>query len=276
MNNLATEQPAPEQVIGPHTPEQHADNLWEQQQRLLYLITERGGFAPYFDSLESQYKEQGFLTNERPVVVCIDEGCCCDAHTGDNPELNLAGSGVLYSVEDAAEMLAPHNPSVITSHDGCGAANLANKDAQAFVKKLVDYLHKHHGMDVAHEHLCSDRMQRDNTLHEAVAVYYNTDGDVLFDASRVKDANDAPLLPKGFTIDAGALGEENGLRELGVAINIALGDHGFGSRFDHKHPFYVVLVGNDNSQKHSMAVKDFLTRQAAYHNGKIVIDALVR
>ena len=276
MNNLATEQPAPEHVPGPHTPEQHADKLWEQQQRLLYLITKRGGFAPYFDSLESQYKEQGFLTNERPIVVCIDEGCCCDAHTGDNPELNLAGSGILYSVEDAAEMLAPHNPSVITSHDGCGAANLANKDAQAFVKKLVDYLHKHHGMDVAHEHLCSDRMQRDNTLHEAVAVYYNTDGDVLFDASRVKDANDAPLLPKGFTIDAGALGEENGLRELDVAINIALGDHGFGSRFDHKHPFHVVLVGNDNDQKHKTAVENFLNEQSAYRNGKIVIDKIMR
>ena len=255
--------------------EEQINTSFQKQQKIVEKIT-GNGIQSYYENLDPKLKKEAFREPKEMVVACIDEGCTHHAHKAEGPILNLAGSGILYPVEHTVDLLKDKDIAVITSHDGCGAASIAGKDPYTYtaeVVRLVNEYRAEKGMSlVKHEHIPAENMTRSELFHEATAIYYNF-GENLFDATRVQDADGNELLPKGFTIDRGHFSEENSLKELGVSIDIAFGDHGFGERFTKEQPLVIVFVASkmDEEQERALA---YIQSRKEFQDGKIVIDYL--
>ncbi len=254
------------------------DRSWKEQIDILNKIKKAGNYQNYFDMLNYDFKKEAFRKPEKMIVGCIDEGCTHNSHQVEGPILNLGGSGILYPVEETVEMLKDKNIEIISSHDGCGAAALAEKDPYTYTSKVVEKINdyrKKNGMQlVKHIHIPAENMTRDENFHEAVAVYYNF-GDDIFDATRVVDENGNELLGKGFTIDRGHFNEENSLAELGISIDIAFGHHGYGDRFTKENPLTIVFIESKDNEEQEKAI-NFLKDRKEFNEGKINIDFLMK
>ncbi len=253
--------------------EKEGDNSFNYELEKWRSINKAGSMEDFLNTIPEPAKEKAFSKPESMIVVCIDEGCTCNSHAGNEPELNFAGSGILYDVDATALVLQGKNISVITSHDGCGAGALANKDPYQYTSKLVEKINTYRTEKdlplVKHEHIAAKEMTRHESFHEATAVYFNIDT-VLFDATRILDEDGNEIMPKGFTIDAGHFTIDNSLAELGVSIDIAFGDHGFGKRFSTENPFTIVFVGNDSDLEKETIT--FLQSRKEFKNGLLKID----
>ncbi len=250
------------------------DKSWQEQLKIRNDILEKGGYQEYFNKLDPKSKSEAFRNPVAMVVACIDEGCTHHSHISDGPILNLAGSGILYSVEETVDLLKDKDIAIITSHDECGAASIANKDPYEYTATVVNRINEHRsekGMSlVKHEHIEAKDMTRNKSFHEAIVIYYNF-GDYIFDATRIVDNENNELFAKGFTIDRGHFNEENSLMELGVSIDIAFGGHGFGERFTEENPLIIVFVASRNDDEQERVLK-YIKGRKEFQEGKIMIE----
>ncbi len=176
------------------------------------------------------------------AVRCIDEGTPGGIH--------LAGSGILLNVDKAAEILQKAGVNQIYSHEECGAAglyarnnNLDLDQADEYGKKFAKDLAAKMGISYQ-GHLEIDQMSRPSGLHIARVVYY--DGTGKFDyASNLQ-------LPQGFVISRRFISRDYAIEELKISIDIATGDHGFGSMIDSENPFLIVAIGDAENQEYSL------------------------
>jgi len=195
---------------------------WEKQQEIFDQI-KKLGFQGYVDKMISDISK-AFELKDR-TCRCIDEGTPGGIH--------IAGSGILLSQEKAIEYLNNAKASGITSHEGCGAAALAGKDAIEWAKELS----KKSGIPYV-GHITAQEMNRPSEMHDARVVYYDGVGD--FDYNSVND------LPKGFIISRKYIEKDYALDELGVSVDIAQGGHGFGDLFTEENPFHIIVIGKSN------------------------------
>jgi hypothetical protein len=161
---------------------------------------------------------------------CIDEGCPGGVH--------MAGSGVLNPNWEAD---LKGKVAGVYSHEGCGAVGLyiqaqkiktddPNAVGDAEAKKVADKL----GVPYLGRIKASE-MKRPASTHTARAVYY--DGTGRLDAAQLAG------LPQGFHVTRKIFSDPNQAKaEVDVSIGIAFGDHGFGSLFTGRSPFYLVAV----------------------------------
>lgn len=176
------------------------------------------------------------------AVRCIDEGTPGGIH--------LAGSGILLNMDEVAEILQKAGVNKIYSHEECGAARLYAQNNNLNLDQADEYGKKFAGdlaaqMGIPYQgHLEIEQMSRPSALHIARVVYY--DGTGKFDyAANLQ-------LPQGFVISRRFINRDYAIKELKISIDIAIGNHGFGSMIDIENPFLIVVIGDSNNQKFSL------------------------
>ena len=204
--------------------------IFEEQKKIFQKIKD-GGFEKYANSLE---KIGDYFILKDIAVRCIDEG---------TPEgLHSAGSGILRDKAEVASAFKKAGVTEITSHDGCGAAKLYAK-AKGLDESKADEYGKQWSEEIAKElgipyrHIPAEEMQRPKEFHIARVAYYDGTGTFNF--------GDGKTFPPGFIISRKIQSEQDSLAEAGVTLDIAFGDHGFGSLITETDPFIFVVIGKD-------------------------------
>ncbi|MDD5566586.1 MAG: hypothetical protein PHH01_00085 [Patescibacteria group bacterium] len=211
---------------------------WEEQLPVFSKIKALG-FNRYINTLPDF--SRAFMLKDN-CLRCIDEGT--------PGGIRLAGSGILLSENEAISVLKNAAVDGIYSHEECGAAKLyakennldpnqADKYGQDWAKKLAKKF------NIGYKgFLKITEMARPSGFHIARVAYY--DGTGKFNPDEVKG------LPSGFVISRRYLNREYALKEMGIAISIALSDHGFGELITPAEPFFLVPIGDLNDSKMSL------------------------
>lgn len=215
-----------------HEHQAQREQEWEAQSETLRAILDRG-MQEYTSSLEGV--QASFETGNH-TLCCIDEG----TPFGD---MRSAGSGILMEGEDRAkfiEELKRAGVKEVTSHAGCGAAALY-REKMGLTDKSVDEVAQEGARRMAEElgvpykgHITELKRPE---FHNARVVYIDGTG------SFNPDAVDG--LPTGFVVSRKFMTPEQARTEAGIAMSIALGDHGFGKKFNEEEPLIVVTVGGE-------------------------------
>lgn len=187
--------------------------------------------------------------NFHSTCACIDEGTPFGT-------IRLAGSGILQpgGAEAVAKILLEAGAEEVTSHDGCGAAALWTKNnggdekaadeyGKKFAREVVGKMSEISGKEIKYRHISKEEMKRPEHLHVAKCAYY--DGTGLFNPDNVAG------LPEGFVVSRRFLDKEQALFNADLAVQIALGHHGFGDKFTKDESFVIFAVGNPKDKEFS-------------------------
>jgi len=233
--------------------------LWADA-RLTRETIHAAGMGTYVGSLSNL--SDAFRSTDRAVR-------CIDRRTPGG--VRLAGSGILLGLDKARAFAEAAHADCVTYHQDCGAARLwavqnrmAEADPTEYARDFAGRLAEALGVPCEEAPLAGPV-----GFHDEVAVYY--DGTGVADPSRVSG------LPKGFVITRPPFGADpaDALSEVRLAIDIALGDHGFADLFTRESPLRLIPIGNPLDEQFSL---DRLTAElqslALPEGGRIVIDGL--
>ncbi len=267
------------------------DAEWDRQEPAMGELL--AGGAQYFLDRRG---DTGVFSDKRERVCCMDEGT---ANLDSKGSLCMAGSGILYPAQSWEERIKRvveicHRLGVrqITSHDGCGAAGLAFKRdggaaklgditpdeyGQKWARELQAALDKRLGRrESASVNISAGEMKRPPEFHNARVVWFDATG--RFNPAKLGDA-----IPRGFVIDYGHAVElartreeaDYPLAELAVAINIALGEYGFGKKFTADRPLVIVVLARNPGELET--VKEWIARGLPADKKELVrVDGFVR
>lgn len=235
-----------------------AKEMWEKGLPLINELNNKGA-QQFFQSLPNYDK---LLTLEDKCVRCMDEGTTGGVH--------MAGSGILLELDEAATALKLAGVEGIYTHEDCSASRIysqnegldpayADQYAQEWAKEICEKT----GIPYK-GHIAVGEMKRPGGLHIAQAIYYDATG---------KFNNSAPGIPAGFVISRKYLEAEYAKKELGVAISIALGDHGFGDHFTEKTPLFVIIVTEQKEEADKLRAE--VASIIEDHKGRVKLDVLV-
>lgn len=214
-----------------HEHQAQLEHEWKKQSLTIEAILSQGMEA-YAQSVEGV--DAAFETEDH-TLCCIDEG----TPFGDR---RSAGSGILVEGDDRAtfiENLKRVGVKEVTSHAGCGAAALY-REKMGLTGQSVDEVAQEGARRIAQElgvpykgHLTE--LARPKDFHSARVVY--VDGTGSFNPAAVEG------LPAGFVVSRKFMTPEQSKVEVGIALSIAFGDHGFGKKFSDREPLVVVAIG---------------------------------
>lgn len=243
--------------------------FWDEQENIFREIY-KSGVKNYIKKIEGL--DEAFGSNDR-CVRCIDERTPGGYHA--------AGSGILLSEEKKREFIEKVKSSGVQgvySHKGCGAAKiyaelngLDTDHSDEYGKKWAEKISKE--MNVPYKgHIGGegkDALFGPDDFHIARAIYY--DGTGLFDYSKVKE------LPPGFTISRKYLDAENAKKEVGVAVSIALGGHGFGKRITKESPLVIIVIGDSaDSEFTRNKLQAEISSVADKNDGRVIVGGFER
>ena len=227
------------------------------------------------------FNQHFIVENEQLTIGCIDERC---KHEGHGLNIGLGGAGILIPKEQFDQYVAfiVHTAInkkvkhiVINAHEGCGAAKLSLGKADAtnvdvkdhalqFARKLQAAVAQAiPGINVVEKLVSSAEMMAPELNHNAVGATVDLTGE--FDAARMSDteAND---LPPMFNVN-GQFDFEHAVANVGVALSIAFGGHGFGAeRFSADRPFLIVVVLKQGVDHTSFVARLQVAAQAFVQN----------
>ncbi|MBU6389207.1 hypothetical protein KGQ71_01690 [Patescibacteria group bacterium] len=236
--------------------------MWERQQPIFARIY-REGIAAVVQSMPDAAK---LFRSSTCIIKCIDEGV-----PGDG--LHMAGSGILRSSEAVRDMVQKANAEGVTSHTGCGAAQLLFTETygHAPTPGELDAFAEEKARAIAG--LCGipytgqiGVLSRPPELHIARIVYYVSSADF--------DHTVGNILPPGFTVSRRYMGLEDALDETALGVNIAFGHHGFGDLISADAPFVLCAVGDptDPNLGEDQLRKELKAVQEQFPQGRVIID----
>jgi len=175
---------------------------------------------------------------EKKCVSCMDEGTPGGTHA--------AGSGMLMNDVELEQYFAATKPDEVTSHEGCGAAKLYAEAHGLDIERSDHYAqewakHEADKRGLRYRHIAAADMERPSEGHFARTCYYDTTGTFNWDAAEGMTA--------GFVVSRKYMTPEYALREASVALDIAFGDHGLGTKLlSEEKPFLLVAIAEDAKQ----------------------------
>jgi len=193
----------------------------------------------------------------------LDSLCCSDGRVEfhsqqegndfEYDELKTAGQCILYSPQELEQFISENTGRIkrVASHFGCGAAGIKYKQMLAdgtlpegvtnsdelgirFTKDLAERL------GAAYSHIGQDELCCE--VHNERALIL--DGTARFKPKEIKD------FPPHFSSASLALGHDADYvrQEAEILSSIALGDHGFDTRFDQNNPFFIIVIAKDQAE----------------------------
>lgn len=247
---------------------QKIEEEWKRTLNRMEEIRSTGGFSALSTKHSDEVKEM--VSHEGECVFCMD-GRVAPKENG----VAIAGSGILIKDDPVArdllvQALRAQGIRKVFLHENCGAVGLyasikgisqdrAQEEAQTWAKELTRLLG---GNDEKTETLPVDL-----DFHNEQLVYVT-----LSEHFCLKNA---PDFPTGFQVDAGVVSFANVLAQVKVAIDIALGHHGFGDRFTEKNPFTVVVAARNEEELKTIQNQSDLVQLVSKHDGRVVIDGFI-
>jgi len=220
------------------------EQYFSQAKAILGQIVERGAQS-YF---EASPQTKHCFRIEKRVINCMDEGTAGG--------FRVAGSLILLPEKEAQFFVRESSAEGLFSHTDCGAAALAFrkkynlKANEEVALKEIDEFAKAETKRIAKitniaylGHLEKNDLQRPLGLHIASAAYYL--GIPYFDPSK------NPALPSGFVISRRFLPKDYAQFELKLALEIALGEHGFDGLFSQNQPFLLIIITEKGNREFS-------------------------
>lgn len=198
--------------------------------------------------------------SDKNLLDC--SGCrfeCSDGRvkSGD-AKVALAGEGILLDDADRkilVEALKGKNIS-LTGHEGCGAAKMAHPEDAA----SDEYGYK------GAEELATETSNKYEEIHkEAFRSPVHDERVLVIEGTLKFNCANWTEFPPQLLSSAAALGLSDAYieKEVKALSGIALGDHGFGERFNTENPFYIIVSAEDSKQLNRLleigrtAAKDF-------------------
>lgn len=214
---------------------------WDKQEAIVSVMLKDGAQAV----VRRVVNFERAFSDERKVLCCIDEGTPVGI-------MRSAGSGMLTEGEDRSEFLSALKKAGIqsvTSHAHCGAAGLY-RARNSITDKSVDDVAIESAKQIAVElgvpyqgHIT--QLERPVEFHNARVIYYDATG--RFNPFLLKGE-----LPNGFVVSRKYMNSKQALGEFGIAVSIALGDHGFGEMFTSESPLLVVAIADQAIEEFSV------------------------
>lgn len=214
------------------------DEFWKSQDSI-YQNINRVGMATYVAGIPNLH--QAFYPQHN-VLGCMDERIdCCTRHA--------AGSLILRPFEEALSFIRRTGAHAITSHAECGAALMAAERAgqptdpesvDRFAEEWTRNLAKSAGIAYG-GHISV----RPRGLHIARAVYYDSTG--IFNP--IPECN----FPPGLVIDRGDSEPKYAKEEVELALEVMLGEHGFGEERFKISPILIVPVSQPLNTQPTLA-----------------------
>lgn len=227
------------------SPENQIESHWMDSEKEMRKLYQNG-----IETLLKKETSQEMFEKGEACLCCIDEGT-------DNGLFRVAGSGILLSDQDRAnlvERLQAMGIQGVKSHEGCGAAekyckenNITDKSVEEVAIEKAKVMATQLGVPYL-GHI--EKISRPKDFHYARVVYY--DGTGQFNQAAARDT-----LPPGFVISRRYLHDfdeddttenhyEPAIENTKLAIQIAFGAHGFGKRMTHEKPLMLVGLGDPN------------------------------
>lgn len=232
---------------------------WEEEKEAIRKMGEIGVEA-YLKSLPEFRRAFNFHDK---YLRCIDEGTPGGIH--------LAGSGILMELDEAKKVLQAADAEGIYTHDECGAAKLYAKAegldleyADDYCREWVKSLCEKTGLPYK-GHISINEMKRPSGSHIASVIYYDATG---------KFDNTTPGMPSGFVISRKYLETDYAKKELEVALDIALGGHGFGHLFTTELPLHVIIFSDNSADLSIGKLAKEIEPVTSKHGSRIVIDSI--
>jgi hypothetical protein len=228
------------------------EQYWQESQAIFSQINDIG-LASYMESVPNLC--DAFKLSDKSVR-CIDEGTPGGIH--------IAGSAILLSTEDkkaelekVIEELRGAGADGVYSHEGCGAAKLYlnslpedQRGEKSYTEHAIDWAKKlAEILSVPYKGHITD-LKRPKEFHNARIAYF--DGSGKFDPFKIKE------IPDGFIISRYYLDPEYAKAELGVALSIAMGDHGFGEKFTKENPFIIAPIEKFKTKREGISMEDMM------------------
>jgi len=250
MNNMATKHEY-------HGHEELFNAAWEKTNENYLIKGLKAGrkvedLLAAMPGFKEAFSQKSLLDYPRCRFECSDGRVV----TGE-AKIALAGEGLLLEKEDRKileDALAGKNIT-ISGHESCGAAAMAypGPDSDRYGYEGAEKLTAKTGNTYKEIHHSEFRSQ----IHDERALVL--EGTLKFNCANWTE------FPPQFLSSAAALGLSDAYigKEVRALSGIALGDHGFGNRFNSEHPFYIIVCAKDSEQLSRLitigqeAVKDF-------------------
>ncbi|MFQ5541096.1 MAG: hypothetical protein ACE5F4_02530 [Candidatus Paceibacteria bacterium] len=249
-----------------------AEQYWLSGREHIERVHAEGGWQEYADGIHEEERERLFSTRST-CVCCMDERVAFGS--GETLDaVYAAGCGILIKddVEKRQAFVAALKERGVTdvySHAECGAVALyaeqkgialaeALLEADTWYRELADALGGTYHADLA---------VSPEGHHVAQTLYWDATG--TFNPGKVPG-----IFPTGFVVTEPVVGTAHAKEHVDVALGIALGEHGFGTRFSAAHPFEIVVVAP--SAEELMRIQALLEPFVERHGGAVRIDGLIR
>jgi hypothetical protein len=235
FNHIKTDKMEKEHDNHENNHEELFNQEWQKSQENEIIKSLKSG-----EKIEDKlFQLPGFKKAFDHELTCLD---CSDGRVCSGPKMALAGEGILLGLEDLAilERAIKEKGLTISGHENCGAAGIAHPGEHSddfgyeYAKELASntgnaYKEVHHD-----EFKCEVHNERALVL----------EGTGRFDVANLEG------FPGQFISSASHFGlsTEYQKTEAKALINIALGSHSFGERFDKENPFYLIVSAKDAEQ----------------------------
>lgn len=221
------------------------ERSWEETSRneIIKRLSEGEELQKILESLP------GFSESFSAPLDTID---CSDGRVLDGKKIGIAGSGLLLPKEERARFIALYKGKIkkVTAHADCGAAakkfselrSLFPEQIPADIDNPDDY-----GVYCAQKFAEELGAEYEFLGREEMASEHHNERAIVLDQSGRFDSTNLEGMAPHFVSTGAGLGfsPEYMKAELETLSGIALGDHGFGSRFDKDHPFYIFVAASD-------------------------------
>lgn len=251
---------------------EYVDGLWERtggSHPLRIYPT----FQELVEDIPSRRRLVEAIPGGRKILICVDDRLPGSSSLPAGADyVHMAGEGILNP--NGVKDLRRARIMEIIPHRDCGAKGIYARETSqggnsddlglAAVRILADQL----GVPI-NRFVRADEMV--TNTHYARVTYYDFTSEGVFNWSRVPD------MPPGFIISRTHLSDPGyAQQEAGITVDIALGEHGFGSRFTQRTPYYLVAVGDDATGSAMMnRVIDELNGVAAKYQPKVEVDSMI-
>lgn len=202
----------------------------EQDPRINNLLAGRICIADYVAMLPPDMTQRAYKLSDR-VVRCMDE------RTPGG--IRIAGSGILDGVDATYENLKDAGVTAVTRHEGCGAEavfaathKLTPEQAEAQIAAFQHALAEKLGAQAVEKKLSVTP----HDLHVARVVWYTN---LALDPDQIED------FPRGLVIHRQYQMQAQGEKALGLAPQIAMGDHGYGPLLTREKPLWIFAAADD-------------------------------
>ena len=253
-----------------HNNNQETNRLWQESEKLPFIKGLKAGRS--MAEVMAKFDSRKAFKDNPDELGCSDGRC-------QGHRLGIAGNGILLSGKELDDFVHKNKGKITTvmSHEGCGAAAIKFKQLAEAGESLPAGVATSDDLGIYHSRNLAKRLGADygDTRACDMSGEVHNERAIYFDGKSRINPRALPELPAGFICSGPALGlgKEYMEKEIQTLAQIALGDHGFGERFNRENPLYVVVSAETEQQLEEL--KRAASKAAEKFDGRLAVDGFL-